>query len=155
MSKQYCPKCKTTTEPKNYGAGEFCSKCFNYYDDKPRSSIATHEAKQGQVSYEVTLREAFGEMGLSKDADRDALIRTAVHQMTLEDQFMALGMSESEARSAAQGRDGLGEAVMDVFRQARELMESAVNLDEKALEDKFRAMGLSEGEAKSAARGRG
>lgn len=155
MAKQYCSKCKTTTSPKNYGAGEFCSKCFNYYDGKPRVTHTTREASQDLAVHEVTLREAFGKMGLSEGADRDNLIHNAVRQMALEDEFMTLGMNESEARSAARGRGGLGEAVMDVFRQARELLKSTENLDEKQLEDSFRAWGLSESEAGEAAKGRG
>jgi hypothetical protein len=125
------------------------------------SEIAAKQAAKGRGMAEVpdTDPEKLGSFlieGKLRDEseDEDGIVHAAVSQLLLEDSFIDSGMSEVQAREAARGRDGLGDAVMDVFRKARQTLKSAEDLEGASVEDHFRDMGLSETAAKQAAKGR-
>jgi hypothetical protein len=104
-------------ELKSYGAGDFCSKCFNYFDDQSGFSSSTQESAQTDQGSEVSLREAFESMGLSDEgAEIAAKGRRTAWKLgsttndpvaiyeSLKESFQDMGLSESAAEQAAKGR---------------------------------------------------
>ena len=138
MLRRYCSKCRKMVEAKSYGAGEFCSECFNYFDGSP--GVMREMGRYSGLS-EVELRE--GESSIDDIAEQQA---------SLEDSFSAMGLSEAAAKQAAKGRTGLGEATMRLAEKRRALSDDAIV--QASLEDSFRALGLSKSDARQAAKGR-
>ena len=146
--------------------------------------VLREEAVSDSQQLEASLIESFKALGLSKTAAKEAaagrgpqtsdgnlsvlpkgktqpgggaeddLLREAVRQLLLEDTFRAFGMNEAQARAAAQGRTGLGDAVMNIFREARKTLMGIEHVNDAALADSFTRMGLSEDAAEEAAKGR-
>ncbi len=117
MSKQYCSKCREMVEPKNYGAGEFCSKCFNYFNGSPTLSNVTQEAMRNEASIEISLTESFEDLGLSEEGARiaakgrgssdvpnDVASDRGKLEASLTESFQEMGLTHSAAKQAAKGR---------------------------------------------------